>query len=67
MEPSRPLDALNRARDKRVIVELFGYVKVRYVEAEEVDRFDPQHLSFFNINTKEDMERARKLIGGAEA
>jgi len=52
---------------KKVIVELFNYVKVRYIEAEEVDRFDPQHLSFFNINTVEDMEKARNLMGGAGA
>jgi len=34
---------------------------MRYVEADEINRFDPQHLSFFNINTKADLERARKL------
>lgn len=51
----------------KVIVELFNYVKVRYVEAAEVDRFDPQHLSFFNINTREDMEKAKKIIRGAAA
>jgi len=52
---------------KKVIIELFSYVKVRYIEAAEVERFDPQHLSFFNINTLEDMEKARKIIGGAKA
>ncbi len=50
---------------KKVIIELFNHVKVRYVEDEEVDRFDPQHLSFFNINTKKDLEIARKMAGGA--
>ncbi len=49
---------------RKVIIELFNFVKVRYVEAEEVDRFDPQHLSFFNINTKEDLELARKITRG---
>jgi molybdenum cofactor guanylyltransferase len=49
---------------KRVIVELFNYVKVRYVEAEEINRYDPEHLSFFNINTPQDMEKALKIIGG---
>lgn len=46
---------------KKVIIELFNYVKVRYVEAAEIDRFDPKHMSFFNINTKEDLEKARKI------
>jgi molybdopterin-guanine dinucleotide biosynthesis protein A len=50
---------------KKVIIELFDYVKVRYVEAEEVDRYDPQHLSFFNINTIKDMEQAKKITEGA--
>jgi molybdopterin-guanine dinucleotide biosynthesis protein A len=50
---------------KRVIVELFNYVRVRYIEEEEIDRFDPGHLSFFNVNTREDLERAKKIAGGA--
>ena len=41
--------------------KLFSLVRVRYVEAEEIERFDPKHLSFFNINTKADMEKAREL------
>ena len=44
------------------ITELFNLVKVGYVEAEVVDRFDPNHLSFFNINTEADLERARELV-----
>jgi molybdopterin-guanine dinucleotide biosynthesis protein A len=42
--------------------ELFGMVRVRYVEAEEIDRFDPEHLSFFNVNTKSDLAKARGLV-----
>ena len=41
--------------------ELFTLVRIRYLEADEIDRFDPEHLSFFNINTKADLEMARKL------
>ncbi len=40
---------------------LFDLVKVRYVEASEIDRFDPQHLSFFNVNTEADLEKARQI------
>jgi len=40
---------------------LFDLVKVRYVEAGEIDRFDPQHLSFFNVNTEADLEKARQI------
>ena len=48
-------------QDKLSVYQLFNSIKVRYVEAEEIDRFDPGHLSIFNINTKADLETARKL------
>jgi molybdopterin-guanine dinucleotide biosynthesis protein A len=41
-------------------------VRVRVVEPAEVDRFDPQHLSFFNANTPEDLETARILFENAK-
>ena len=34
---------------------------VRYVEPEEIARFDPEGLSFFNVNSPEDWERAQEL------
>jgi molybdopterin-guanine dinucleotide biosynthesis protein A len=40
----------------------FQQVKVRYVEEEEIDRFDPRHLSFFNINTPADLRKAKVLL-----
>ena len=46
---------------KLSVTELFSLVKVRYVEAEEINWFDPKHLSFFNINTEADLEVAREL------
>jgi len=41
------------------IISFFPQVRVRYIEAAEVDRFDPQHRSFFNINTAEDWRQAQ--------
>jgi molybdopterin-guanine dinucleotide biosynthesis protein A len=55
-----PIESLLRQGDL-ILRRLFALVEVRYVEAEEIDRFDPQHLSFFNINNEADMERAKKL------
>jgi molybdopterin-guanine dinucleotide biosynthesis protein A len=49
---------------KRGVMEvraLFELVRVRYVEAEEIDRFDPGHMSFFNVNTEADLEKARQI------
>lgn len=51
-------------QNKLSIYQLFHLVRVRYVEAEEIERFDPEHLSFFNINTDADLERARELARG---
>ncbi|MBA7571403.1 putative molybdenum cofactor guanylyltransferase [subsurface metagenome] len=45
------------------VSNLFALVKVRYVEAVEIDRFDPEHLSFFNINSEADLKRAKESIG----
>ena len=58
-----PIETLIK-KGRRVIIELFDYVKVRYVEAEEIDRFDPRHLSFFNINTLKDLEKAKEIADG---
>jgi len=49
-------------RDEFKIRNFFEQVKVRYVEQAEIDQLDPQHLSFFNINTLADLRRARKLL-----
>jgi molybdopterin-guanine dinucleotide biosynthesis protein A len=48
-------------QDERSIRKLFSMVKVKYVEEDEINNFDPEHLSFFNINSQADLERARKL------
>lgn len=37
-------------------------VKVRYVEQDEVDKFDPHHLSFMNVNSESDLKRAQTLL-----
>ena len=47
--------------DNLKIDSLLKMVKVRYVEAVEIDSFDPEHLSFFNVNTKADLDIAREL------
>jgi len=43
------------------IIELFRMVRVRYVEEDEINRFDPEHTSFFNINSQADLDRATRL------
>lgn len=46
------------------IIEAYKMVKVRYVVAEEIDKYDPKHLSFFNINTESELKIARELVRG---
>ena len=43
------------------IAGFFDDARVRYVGADEIDRFDSERLSFFNVNTPEDLSRALKL------
>ena len=43
------------------VISFFPDVRVRFVDEAEIDRFDPRHLSFFNVNTPDELEQARKL------
>jgi molybdenum cofactor guanylyltransferase len=43
------------------ITRLFDIISTRYIEEHEIDVFDPQHLSFFNTNSRSDLEAARRL------
>ncbi len=56
------IEAQLLAGDLRII-HFFSQVRVRYVDREEVEVFDPQHLSFFNINSQADLEKAREELG----
>ncbi len=44
------------------ISDLLNKVNVRYVECDEIERYDPQHLSFMNINSEEDLKKAKAMI-----
>jgi molybdopterin-guanine dinucleotide biosynthesis protein A len=48
-------------QDERRIYDFYGMVKVKYIAEDEINRFDPDHLSFFNINNQDDLETARNL------
>lgn len=57
------IEALLRENQLQII-RLFDLVNTRFVEEKEIDRFDPDHLSFLNINTEGDLLKAEVLIGG---
>jgi molybdopterin-guanine dinucleotide biosynthesis protein A len=58
-----PIERMITQNELRVR-ELFPLVKVRYVDAAEIEKFDPHHLSFFNINTEADLAKARAIAKG---
>ena len=44
------------------IISFFPQVRVRYIDQKEVDQFDPQHRSLFNVNTSDDWEYAWRCV-----
>jgi molybdopterin-guanine dinucleotide biosynthesis protein A len=54
------MTGLMRRRSVRIL-EIADRVKMRYLTADEIAGRDPQRLSFFNINTEEDLSKARKI------
>lgn len=47
------------------IFPLVKKVNVRFIDEDELNRFDPQHLSFLNVNYEHDLNKARKLMDKA--
>ncbi|MDM8001143.1 MAG: molybdenum cofactor guanylyltransferase [Dehalococcoidia bacterium] len=56
-----PLIHTQLERNQLQIRVLLDKVRVRYVEEAEIERFDPSRLSFFNVNTPNDLEEARRI------
>jgi molybdopterin-guanine dinucleotide biosynthesis protein A len=49
------------------ILKFFHQVKVRYVDPPEIERFDPGYLSFFNVNTEEDLKKAKEILAKGDS
>ena len=56
-----PMERMLRAGQLK-IAPLFEAVRVRYVDEATIDRIDPDHRSFFNVNSPADVEEARGLL-----
>jgi len=52
----------NLVKDIFSVRAIFPYLKVRFIEEEEIKKYDPGLYSFFNINYKQDMIRAEKIM-----
>ncbi len=46
---------------RRRIISFYDDVRVHYVDEGVINRFDPEHLSFFNVNTLADLDTARHI------
>jgi molybdopterin-guanine dinucleotide biosynthesis protein A len=57
------LPAIERAIDADLwkVVAWFPEVKVRVITPDEIRRYDPKHLAFWNVNTPEEFAKAEKL------
>ena len=60
----RTVKAVERAIEsgKRRVISFFESVRVRKVHENEIKAVDPALVSFFNINSPQDMDRARELL-----
>ena len=56
------IEARLEANDLK-IARFFDDVRVKYVSQRRVEEIDPGRRSFFNVNTEEDLARARLLAG----
>jgi molybdopterin-guanine dinucleotide biosynthesis protein A len=45
------------------IQSFFGEVKVKHIPHTEIERFDPELRTFFNINDREDYQKVKRLFG----
>jgi molybdopterin-guanine dinucleotide biosynthesis protein A len=43
------------------LLDILNFFKVRYISQEEIEKFDPQEFSFFNVNSPEDYKEALKI------
>ncbi len=57
----KPLEDLIK-KGKRRPVEIFPCLRVREITEQELLRYDPKLLSFFNINTPENVKQAEEIL-----
>ena len=55
-----PIERRLKRKDLKIAL-FFEEVRVAYVEEDDIDRMDPHRLSFFNVNTQEDLDKALAL------
>ncbi|MBN1934694.1 MAG: molybdenum cofactor guanylyltransferase [Anaerolineae bacterium] len=46
---------------QRRLLSFVSQMNVRYIKGDEIDRFDPQRLAFFNLNSPDDLKRMYEI------
>jgi molybdenum cofactor guanylyltransferase len=54
------LESLDRGATR--VIDFYAHARVREIGEEELRRYDPDLVSFFNINTRDDLDRAEALF-----
>lgn len=57
----KPIRTSLERKDFR-IVSFFDKVNIRYLTTDIISKYDRDQLSFFNINTKENLDKARRIF-----
>lgn len=57
----RPITEQIKKGAKPKVIDFFKKVKLRKIKEEEIKKIDPNLVSFFNINTPRDYQKAQKL------
>lgn len=47
--------------------KIFPHLRIKFIEEEEIKKFDPKFYSFFNLNFRDDFRKAEELIKNKEA
>ena len=55
-----PIERRLKRKDLKIAL-FFEEVRVAYIEEDDINLMDPHHLSFFNVNTQEDLDKALAL------
>jgi molybdopterin-guanine dinucleotide biosynthesis protein A len=54
----------NALKSGRLKISAFlSDIRVKYVPEDVINRYDPEHLSFFNVNTQEQLKEAKDILG----
>ncbi len=61
-KPTLPVIFSHLSSGDLKVQSILAELKVLKITPEKIKQFDPEHLSFFNINTQEDLKKTKEVI-----